>query len=52
MDDGMQGNSFTKEQKNSEDQKKGVKYSSKKESTIEIIEKKNDLNTGRLSMWV
>lgn len=52
LDAGMQGNSFTKEQKNSENQKKGVKYSSKKESAVEIIEKKNDLNTGRLSMWV
>lgn len=52
LDSGMQENSFFNERGNSKNQKKSLKYSTEKEAAVEIIEKKPDLKTGRLSMWV
>lgn len=52
LDTGMQGNPFSKEKEDPENQRKNLKYSSEKESAVETIDNKPDLGNGRLSMWV
>src|SRR5699024_7136149 len=44
LDTGMQGNPFSKEKEDPENQRKNLKYSSEKESAVETIENKSDLN--------
>src|SRR5699024_2339415 len=52
LDSGMQENSFFNERGNSKNQKKSLKYSTEKEAAVEIIEKKPEQKTVRVSMWV